>query len=102
MESLDILAIAAHRDDIELTCGGTLIKASTRGQRCAIIDLTQGEMGTKGSAELRAQEASQAAEILGVVARENVGLPDAMIENTPATRLQIATLIRRFRPRVVI
>lgn len=102
MESLDILAIAAHRDDIELTCGGTLIKASARGQRCAIIDLTQGEMGTKGSAEIRAHEASQAAEILGVVARENVGLPDAMIENTPATRLRIATLIRKFRPRVVI
>ena len=102
MESLDILAIAAHRDDIELTCGGTLIKASNRGQRCAVIDLTQGEMGTKGSAQLRAQEASQAAEILGIVARENVGLPDAMIENTPATRLRIATLIRKFKPRVVI
>jgi bacillithiol biosynthesis deacetylase BshB1 len=102
MESLDILAIAAHRDDVELTCGGTLIKANARGQRCAIIDLTQGEMGTKGSAELRAHEASMAAEILGVVARENVGLPDAMIENTPATRLRIATLVRKFRPRVVI
>ena len=102
MESLDIMAIAAHRDDIELTCGGTLIKAAARGQRTAIIDLTQGEMGTRGSAAIRAQEASQAAEILGVVARENVGLPDAGIENTPKTRLQIAALIRKFRPRVVI
>ena len=102
MQSLDILAIAAHRDDVELTCGGTLIKAAARGQRTAIIDLTQGEMGTRGSAELRAQEASMAAEILGVTARENVGLPDAAIENTPATRRQIATLIRKFRPRVVI
>ncbi len=102
MESLDILAIAAHRDDIELTCGGTLIKAAARGQRTAIIDLTQGEMGTRGSAAIRANEASQAAEILGVVARENLGLPDAAIENTPRTRTQIAALIRKFRPRVVI
>jgi bacillithiol biosynthesis deacetylase BshB1 len=99
---VDILAIAAHRDDIELTCGGTLIKASTRGQRTAIIDLTQGEMGTRGSAELRAMEASHAAEILGVTARENLGLPDAGIENTPATRAQLAVAIRRFRPRIVI
>ena len=102
MQSLDILAIAAHRDDVELTCGGTLIKAAGRGQRTAIIDLTQGEMGTRGSAQLRAQEASQAAEILGVAARENAGLPDAGIENTPETRRQIASLIRKFRPRVVI
>ena len=102
MQSLDILAIAAHRDDVELTCGGTLIKAAARGQRTAIIDLTQGEMGTRGSAELRAHEASLAAEILGVTARENVGLPDAGIENTPETRKQVAALIRKFRPRVVI
>ncbi len=102
MQSLDILAIAAHRDDVELTCGGTLIKAAARGQRTAIVDLTRGEMGTRGSAQLRAQEASQAAEILGVAARENAGLPDAGIENTPETRRQIASLIRKFRPRVVI
>ena len=102
MESVDILAIAAHRDDVELTCGGTLIKAAGRGQRTAIIDLTQGEMGTRGSAQLRAEEASRAAEILGVTARENVGLPDAGIENTPETRRQVAILIRKFRPRVVI
>lgn len=99
---VDILAIAAHRDDIELTCGGTLIKASAKGQRTAIIDLTQGEMGTRGSAALRATEASHAAEILGVAARENLGLPDAGIENTPATRAQLAVAIRRFRPRIVI
>ena len=99
---VDILAIAAHRDDIELTCGGTLIKAAVKGQRTAIIDLTQGEMGSRGSAELRAHEASRAAEILGVAARENLGLPDAGIENTPDTRAQLAVAIRRFRPRVVI
>src|SRR4051812_5039602 len=102
MTTVDILAIAAHRDDVELTCGGTLIKAARRGQRTAILDLTQGEMGTKGSAELRAQEASRAAELMGCSARENIGLPDAGIENTPATREQIARVIRRFAPRVVI
>jgi bacillithiol biosynthesis deacetylase BshB1 len=102
MESVDILAIAAHRDDVELTCGGTLIKAAARGQRTAIIDLTQGEMGTRGSAELRAQEASRAAEVLGVAARENLALPDAAIENTTETRRRVASLIRKFRPRIVI
>lgn len=102
MNSVDILAIAAHRDDVELTCGGTLIKAAGRGQRTAIVDLTQGEMGTRGSAELRAREASQAAEILGVTARENAGFPDAGIENTPQTRAKVATMIRKFRPCVVI
>jgi bacillithiol biosynthesis deacetylase BshB1 len=102
MQPVDILAIAAHRDDVELTCGGTLIKAAKRGQRTAIVDLTQGEMGTRGSAELRAQEASHAAEVLGVSARETLGLPDAGIENSPATREALARVIRRFRPRVVI
>ncbi|MDQ6635537.1 MAG: bacillithiol biosynthesis deacetylase BshB1 [Gemmatimonadota bacterium] len=102
MQPVDILAIAAHRDDVELTCGGTLIKAAKRGQRTAIVDLTQGEMGTRGSAALRAQEASSAAEVLGVSARETLGLPDAGIENSPATREALARMIRRFRPRVVI
>jgi bacillithiol biosynthesis deacetylase BshB1 len=101
-EPVAILAIAAHRDDVELTCGGTLIGAARRGQRTAIIDLTQGEMGTRGSAALRAEEASRAAEVLGCAARETLGFPDAGIENTPATREQLAIAIRRFRPRVVI
>jgi bacillithiol biosynthesis deacetylase BshB1 len=101
-EPVAILAIAAHRDDVELTCGGTLVGAARRGQRTAIIDLTQGEMGTRGSAALRAEEASRAAELLGCAARETLGLPDAGIENTPATRQQLALAIRRFRPRVVI
>src|SRR5437868_10941589 len=89
-----LLAIAAHRDDVELTCGGTLIKAAKRGQRTAIIDLTQGEMGTKGSADLRGKEAADAAAVLGCSARENLGLPDAGIENTPATREKLARMIR--------
>jgi len=97
-----ILAIAAHRDDVELTCGGTLIKAAKRGQRTAIVDLTQGEMGTRGSAQLRGEEAARAAEVLGVSARETLALPDAGIENTPATREALARIIRKYRPRVVI
>jgi N-acetylglucosamine malate deacetylase 1 len=97
-----LLAIAAHRDDVELTCGGTLIKAAKLGQRTAIIDLTQGEMGTRGSAALRTAEASHAAEVLGCAARETLGLPDAGIENTPAIRELLARAIRRFQPRVVI
>lgn len=100
--SIDLLAIAAHRDDVELTCGGVLIKAARRGQQTAIIDLTQGEMGTKGSAELRATEASQAASVLGVAARENLGLPDAGIMNDTPTRERLVRAIRRFKPRVVI
>ena len=102
MTTVDVLAIAAHRDDVELTCGGTLVKAARQGHRIAIVDMTQGEMGTRGSAELRAQEASRAAEILGVTARVNLGLPDAGIVNTPETRAKLVRFIRRFQPRVVI
>jgi bacillithiol biosynthesis deacetylase BshB1 len=102
MTTIDLLAIAAHRDDVELLCGGTLAKAATQGHRTAIVDLTQGEMGTRGSAELRATEASRAAEVLGVTARETLGLPDAGVVNTPETRAALARLIRRFRPQVVI
>ena len=100
--TVHILAIAAHRDDVELTCGGTLLKAHKLGQQTAILDLTQGEMGTRGSAALRRAESDQAAELLGVSARETLGLPDAGIENTPATREALARVIRRFAPRVVI
>lgn len=99
---VDILAIAAHRDDVELTCGGTLLAAAARGRRTAIVDLTAGEAGTRGSADLRAKEAERAAAILGVSARENLGLPDAGLVNTPETRAKVAVVIRRFRPRIVI
>lgn len=102
MTTVDLLAIAAHRDDVELTCSGTLIKAAKQGYRTAIIDMTQGEMGTRGSAELRAAEASRAAELIGVQARENLGLPDAGLVNDLATRETVARAIRRFRPKVVI
>lgn len=102
MTSVAILAIAAHRDDVELTCGGTLIKAARQGHSTAIIDLTQGETGTRGTAELRAQEAERAAKVLGVRYRGNLGLPDAGIVNTPETRAKLAREIRRLAPRVVI
>jgi bacillithiol biosynthesis deacetylase BshB1 len=102
MVQVDILAIAAHRDDAELTCGGTLIKAVSLGRRTAVLDLTAGETGTRGSAELRGREAEQAAAVLGLAARETLGLPDAGLVNTPETRARLAIAIRRFRPQVVI
>jgi bacillithiol biosynthesis deacetylase BshB1 len=100
--SLDILAIAAHRDDVEQTCGGTLLKAGQRGQRTGILDLTQGEMGTRGTAEDRAREAADAAKILGVYWRRALDIPDGRVENTWENRLKVAGVIRETRPRVVI
>ncbi|MHB1862628.1 MAG: bacillithiol biosynthesis deacetylase BshB1 [Gemmatimonadaceae bacterium] len=99
---IDLLAIAAHRDDVELTCGGTLLAAVARGRTTAILDLSQGESGTRGSADLRGEEAARAAQILGVAVRENLGLPDAGIVNSPETRAMVAGVIRRLKPRVVI
>jgi len=99
---LDILAIAAHRDDVEQTCGGTLLKASHRGQRTGILDLTQGEMGTRGTADDRAREADDAAKILGVSWRMALDLPDGRVENTWENRLKVASAIRATRPRVII
>jgi N-acetylglucosamine malate deacetylase 1 len=98
----DILAIAAHRDDVEQTCGGTLLKAAQRGQRTGILDLTQGEMGTRGTAEDRAREAADAAKILGVGWRRALDIPDGRVENTWENRLKVASVIRETRPRVVI
>lgn len=99
---VDILAIAAHRDDVELTCAGTLAKAVEAGHRTGILDLTAGESGTMGSAALRAQEAEKAAEILGVAERRNAGLADARLHNTEEARRAVVTEIRHFAPRVVI
>jgi bacillithiol biosynthesis deacetylase BshB1 len=99
---LDVLAIAAHRDDVEQTCGGTLLKAAQRGQRTGILDLTQGEMGTRGTAEDRAREADDAAKILGVSWRRALDLPDGRVENTWENRLKVASVIRQTRPRVII
>jgi len=99
---IDILAIAAHRDDVELTCAGTLIKAVDQGHRTAILDLTAGETGTRGSADLRAREAEAAAEILGVSERRNAELPDAHLANDETSRRIVVEAIRHFAPRVVI
>jgi len=101
-DSVDILAIAAHRDDVEQTCGGTLLKAAQKRQRAGILDLTRGEMGTRGSAEDREREANDAAKILGVVWRRALDIPDGRVENTWENRLKVASVIRETRPRVVI
>ena len=100
--TVELLAIFAHRDDAELNCGGTLAKAARAGRRVGILDLTQGEMGTRGTAEIRAAEAERAAKVLGVAVRENLGLPDANITNDQATRHKLVRAIRSFRPRVVL
>jgi bacillithiol biosynthesis deacetylase BshB1 len=102
MADLNVLAIFAHRDDAELTCGGTLIKLASQGHRTGILDLTEGEMGTRGSAAIRAQEAERAAGVLGLAVRENLKLPDAGIVNTPETRRLLARVIRRHRASIVI
>ncbi len=102
MTTVDALAIFAHRDDAELCCGGTLAKLVRLGHRVGIVDLTQGEMGSRGSAATRAAEATTAAAVLGVQVRENLALPDAAITNTPETRAALANVIRRLAPRIVI
>jgi len=102
MPSLDVLAIAPHPDDAELLCGGTLARLAREGRRVGILDLTQGEMGTRGSVAMRASEAAAAADVLGVAVRENLRLPDSGIENVPATRTQLAIVLRRLRPQIVI
>ncbi len=99
---LDILAIAAHRDDVEQTCGGTLMKMRSLGLETGILDLTQGEAGTRGSATERAAEAEAAGRILGVRWRNALDLPDGRVENTYENRLKIVRVVRELRPRVVI
>jgi N-acetylglucosamine malate deacetylase 1 len=100
--NLDILAIAAHRDDVEQTCGGTMLKMAELGHRTGILDLTRGELGTRGSAEDRAREADDAAKILRVSWRDALDIPDGRVENTWENRLKVARVIRDQRPRVVI
>jgi len=101
-EHIDLLAIAAHRDDVELTCGGTLAKAARAGHRVGIIDLTQGEMGTRGDAATRAAEAERAARTLGVALRLTAGMRDAHLANDEPSREAVVALIRRTKPKVVI
>ena len=101
-EQVDLLAIAAHRDDVELTCGGTLARAVRAGHRVGILDLTQGEMGTRGDPATRAAEAERAAQTLGVALRLNAKMPDAHLTNDEASRKNVVEMIRRTKPRVVI
>ncbi|MFB3813493.1 MAG: bacillithiol biosynthesis deacetylase BshB1 [Terriglobales bacterium] len=101
-DPVDVLAIAAHRDDVEQTCGGTLLKMAQRGHRTAILDLTQGEMGTRGTADDRAREADEAAKILQVSWRRALDIPDGRVENTWENRCKVAQVIRELRPRVLV
>jgi N-acetylglucosamine malate deacetylase 1 len=99
---LDILAIAAHPDDVELSCGGTLRRMVERGYRAGILDLTRGEMGTRGDPDTRLKEAAQAGRILGVKVRENLRLPDARLALTEETKFAVAERIRAWQPHTVI
>ncbi|MBD3170784.1 MAG: bacillithiol biosynthesis deacetylase BshB1 [candidate division Zixibacteria bacterium] len=99
---IDALFVGAHRDDVEITCGGTLRKLVEFGYKVAILDLTRGEMGSRGSAELREQEADCAAGVLGAYKRINLGLPDAFIENTAENRLKAVKIIRELQPYLLV
>jgi bacillithiol biosynthesis deacetylase BshB1 len=99
---LDLLAIAAHPDDVELTCGGTLLKMAQQGHTTGILDLTAGEMGTRGTPENRAKEAARAAKILKVAWRGTLGVADSDVQATRANKLRLAKVIRELRPRTVI
>jgi len=99
---LDILAFAAHPDDVELSCSGTIIKLAKQGKRIGIIDLTQGELGTRGSAELRLVEAQNSSKILGIKVRENLNLGDGFFENNQINKLKIIKVLRKYQPTMVL
>lgn len=99
---LDILAFGAHPDDVELGCSGTILKEISLGKSVGIIDLTRGELGTRGSAEIRDQEASAAAKILGVSVRENLGMRDGFFVNDEKHQLEIIKMIRKYKPEIVL
>lgn len=102
MTKLDILVLPVHPDDAELGCGGTILKHIAAGKKVGIVDLTRGELGTRGSAEIRAQEAAAAAEILGLTLRDNLGLPDGFFENSREYQLKVIEVIRRYQPEIII
>ena len=99
---VDILAIGAHPDDVELGCGGTLAKLISEGKKAAIVDLTQGELGTRGTNITRAQETASASEILGISARENLKMKDGFILNSEEYQLQVVKMIRKYQPEIVL
>lgn len=99
---LDILAVGVHPDDVELSCSGTLLKHMALGKKCGILDLTRGELGTRGSAERRAKEAAEAAKILGVSVRENLGMADGFFSNDKEHQLMIIRILRKYQPEIVL
>lgn len=99
---LDILAIAVHPDDAELSCAGTLLAAKANGKKTGILDLTRGELGTRGSAELRDKEAAASSKILGLEIRDNLRLPDGFVFNTKENQLKIVAAIRKYRPDIIL
>ncbi|MDQ1097774.1 bacillithiol biosynthesis deacetylase BshB1 [Chryseobacterium camelliae] len=98
----DILAFGAHPDDVELGCSGTIAKLISEGKTCAIVDLTKGELGTRGTDEIRKEEAARSAEILGVSVRENLGMKDGFLVNSEEYQMKIVKMIRRYRPEIVL
>jgi N-acetylglucosamine malate deacetylase 1 len=102
LRPLDVLALAAHPDDVEQTCGGTLLKMTEMGYRTGVLDLTAGDMGSRGTPDLRIEESKRAADHLSLSWRQNLRLPDARLENNISVRMTLAGVIRRVRPRVVI
>lgn len=102
MTKLDILVLPVHPDDAELGCAGTILKHVALGKKVGIVDLTRGELGTRGSAEIRAEEAAAAGKILGLTVRDNLGLPDGFFENTREYQLKVVSAIRKYQPEIVI
>ncbi|KQS94278.1 bacillithiol biosynthesis deacetylase BshB1 [Chryseobacterium sp. Leaf394] len=98
----DILAFGAHPDDVELGCGGTIAKLISEGKTCVIVDLTRGELGTRGTDQTRKEEATEAAKILGVAARENLGLKDGFLVNSEEYQMELVKIIRKYRPEIVL
>lgn len=102
MIKLDILVLPVHPDDAELGCAGVILKHVAMGKKVGVADITRGELGTRGSAEIRAKEADMAAKILGLTVRENLGLPDGFFQNTPEYQMRVIEVIRKYRPEIVI
>jgi bacillithiol biosynthesis deacetylase BshB1 len=102
MLKLDILVFPVHPDDAELGCAGTILKEVALGKKVGIVDLTRGELGTRGTAEIRDNEAAAAAKILGLSVRDNLSLPDGFFENTKEYQLKVIEAIRRYRPEIII
>jgi bacillithiol biosynthesis deacetylase BshB1 len=101
-QPVDVLVLAAHPDDAEIGCGGTILRLTAAGRRVAVVDATRGEAATRGSPELRAAEADAASALLGLCARENLGLPDGRIEAGEAATAQVVEVLRRLRPRLLL